>query len=219
MVYVNPRIPKVCEQCGCDFEAATKRTRYCSVACGNYARAQRIRADTDPHVKRRAREFAAPGLNEHQRRSILAAWRKQGRSCTYCGAPADTVDHVLPLVRGGTNYEGNLTPACRRCNGAKGGLTVVEWRTGKRLPQMQQQAQRHRAAMSARLMAMRAVQDALPLPRVCALPGCIGWAEGASKYCSGTCMWEWNARAGRERYRAKAGLPPTWDVPVRHRVA
>lgn len=61
---------------------------------------------------------------------------RQGRSCSYCPAPATTVDHVLPLVRGGTNYEGNLTPCCRSCNGSKAGWLLVEWRTGRRLAPM-----------------------------------------------------------------------------------
>lgn len=204
--YVNQHIPKVCEQCGRGYEAASTRTRYCSVACGNYARQQRIRADDDPCVKRRARDVAAPGLTEHQRRAILADWRRQRRACTYCGAPADTVDHVLPLVRGGTNYEGNLTPACRRCNGAKGGLTLVEWRTGKRLAPMREQAQRHRAAMTARRKAKVPVQDAIRLTP-CALPGCGGWSVARSKYCEVECADEANARMTRDRYRLAHGLP------------
>ena len=44
--------------------------------------------------------------------------------CTYCGSPATrgndlTIDHVVPLSRGGTNRRDNLTVACRRCNSRK----------------------------------------------------------------------------------------------------
>jgi hypothetical protein len=31
-------------------------------------------------------------------------------------------------VRGGTNYEGNLTPACKQCNSSKAARLLVEWR-------------------------------------------------------------------------------------------
>jgi 5-methylcytosine-specific restriction enzyme A len=36
--------------------------------------------------------------------------------CYRCGAPASTVDHILPLSLGGTNTLDNLRPACGRCN-------------------------------------------------------------------------------------------------------
>jgi 5-methylcytosine-specific restriction endonuclease McrA len=44
--------------------------------------------------------------------------------CTYCGTPATegnplTIDHIVPLSRGGTNQLSNLTVACARCNRAK----------------------------------------------------------------------------------------------------
>lgn len=44
-----------------------------------------------------------------------------GTKCVYCGTmDADTIDHVIPLSRGGTNELSNLRPACRQCNMAKG---------------------------------------------------------------------------------------------------
>jgi 5-methylcytosine-specific restriction endonuclease McrA len=60
-----------------------------------------------------------------------AAWVAAGRACSYCDAPASTVDHVISLKRGGTNYEGNLTPACRSCNSSKSDKLLVEWRRVK----------------------------------------------------------------------------------------
>lgn len=33
-----------------------------------------------------------------------------------CGAPADTVDHVVPRRLGGSDDPGNLRAACRPCN-------------------------------------------------------------------------------------------------------
>lgn len=48
-------------------------------------------------------------------------------TCTYCGAPARTVDHIYPRHLGGTHAEDNLTAACRSCNGAKGRLTLAQW--------------------------------------------------------------------------------------------
>lgn len=41
--------------------------------------------------------------------------------CFYCGNDADTVDHVIPIKRGGDPMDpSNLVAACKRCNSAKG---------------------------------------------------------------------------------------------------
>lgn len=43
--------------------------------------------------------------------------------CHYCGkkfAPRElTMDHVIPLARGGTSASGNIVPSCRPCNQQK----------------------------------------------------------------------------------------------------
>ena len=45
---------------------------------------------------------------------------RDGHRCHYCGKPARTVDHVLPVAAGGTDDPSNLVAACRRCNARKG---------------------------------------------------------------------------------------------------
>ena len=48
--------------------------------------------------------------------------------CAYCLKPgANSLDHVLPISRGGTNATGNLTMACQSCNSAKRDRTPLEW--------------------------------------------------------------------------------------------
>lgn len=44
----------------------------------------------------------------------------KGQSCVNCGKPANTIDHIIPLSRGGTNDLENLQPMCWDCNKAKG---------------------------------------------------------------------------------------------------
>jgi 5-methylcytosine-specific restriction endonuclease McrA len=52
--------------------------------------------------------------------------------CLYCGAPAEHVDHFIPLARGGRHVLDNLVAACKACNLSKGAkLPDVEW-TGRR---------------------------------------------------------------------------------------
>lgn len=119
-----------CEECGRQFSRAGKRYRFCSTRCsGDYqSRTRLTRAVDDPRVLRIHRETSAPGLGSKRRAMLRAKWVRQEKPCVYCGRPADTIDHVLPLVRGGTNYEGNLAPACRRCNSSKSGRMVIEWK-------------------------------------------------------------------------------------------
>ncbi len=44
--------------------------------------------------------------------------------CRYCGSHIDlSIDHVVPVIQGGDNSEGNLVACCRRCNSRKCGRT------------------------------------------------------------------------------------------------
>jgi len=42
-----------------------------------------------------------------------------GDPCSYCGAPGGTVDHIIPVSKGGTSEWHNLTAACGFCNSSK----------------------------------------------------------------------------------------------------
>jgi 5-methylcytosine-specific restriction protein A len=51
--------------------------------------------------------------------------------CHYCNGtfPADelTMDHLVPVARGGKSTPGNVVPACRDCNSRKKYLLPIEW--------------------------------------------------------------------------------------------
>jgi 5-methylcytosine-specific restriction enzyme A len=51
--------------------------------------------------------------------------------CYYCGQPTApeelTMDHIVPLARGGKSTKGNLAPACKTCNTQKKQLLPMEW--------------------------------------------------------------------------------------------
>lgn len=74
--------------------------------------------------RRHGRAVAGPGVSTGQLRRMISAY--EGR-CVYCGADADTIDHVLPLSRGGLHEIDNLVPACASCNFEKGSKTIGEW--------------------------------------------------------------------------------------------
>lgn len=40
--------------------------------------------------------------------------------CSYCGAPTEHLDHIVPLSKGGDHDWTNLTAACASCNLSKG---------------------------------------------------------------------------------------------------
>lgn len=59
-------------------------------------------------------------------------WQQQVQAgvCHYCGkkvgSEALTMDHVVPVARGGTSAKGNVVPACEACNKTKKYLTPAE---------------------------------------------------------------------------------------------
>lgn len=68
-----------------------------------------------------------------KRLHIPAAVRREvlnSGPCVYCGEGffPRTVDHVLPVSRGGTDSRSNLAPACWPCNTEKLTFTPDEWR-------------------------------------------------------------------------------------------
>ena len=66
------------------------------------------------------------GLTARRRWQVL---ERDGHRCQYCGAPAPevrlVVDHIIPLVDGGTHDLDNLITACSECNAGKGRLRLV----------------------------------------------------------------------------------------------
>ncbi len=76
--------------------------------------------------KERARDLKA---SEWWKRRLA-----EGR-CHWCGGafPAAelTMDHVVPLSRGGKSVKGNVVPACKACNTAKKHHLPMEWESGE----------------------------------------------------------------------------------------
>ncbi len=52
-------------------------------------------------------------------------------SCHWCGGsfpPEElTLDHIVPIIRGGKSSRGNVVPACKECNNKKKYLLPLEW--------------------------------------------------------------------------------------------
>lgn len=65
----------------------------------------------------RARKLGAPG--EASPSAVRARWDYYGGRCWMCGEVATSIDHVIPLSRGGSDWPANLRPACGSCNSRK----------------------------------------------------------------------------------------------------
>lgn len=60
----------------------------------------------------------------------LALIKASRRRCYYCGGKLKkfTIDHFIPITRGGSNWPSNLVVACRPCNSSKSNKMPWEWR-------------------------------------------------------------------------------------------
>jgi 5-methylcytosine-specific restriction endonuclease McrA len=51
--------------------------------------------------------------------------------CHWCGAKFTSaelsMDHVVPVIRGGKSTRGNVVPSCKECNNKKKHLLPIEW--------------------------------------------------------------------------------------------
>jgi len=60
-------------------------------------------------------------------------WKRRCSSglCHYCGNKVPprslTMDHIVPIVRGGKSTRGNVVPACKECNAKKKHRLLMEW--------------------------------------------------------------------------------------------
>jgi 5-methylcytosine-specific restriction endonuclease McrA len=104
-------IERACQTCGAAYVQRHPRHLHC--------------AEHEPH----GRQHRSPSTQAQdagyyaERRRVLTP----GARCHYCPAPATTVDHVVPVARGG-GHAGNLVPACTSCNASKGARLEPESR-------------------------------------------------------------------------------------------
>lgn len=66
----------------------------------------------------------SPGVTAEEWAAVVEFF--DGR-CAYCGKPGATIDHIIPISRGGRDALDNVQPACRRCNCSKGARLLSEW--------------------------------------------------------------------------------------------
>jgi 4-hydroxy-3-methylbut-2-enyl diphosphate reductase len=84
-----------------------------------------IDINSDPAHVRRERERA-----RDLKKSLWWQQQCQLGVCHYCHEKVDpgdvTMDHIVPVSRGGTSTKGNVVPCCKECNSKKAYLTSAE---------------------------------------------------------------------------------------------
>lgn len=113
-----------CRCCGTVFMANKRRSTYCSRAC---FQAYRHKADWKNQANRRAR-LASAFVEQFDRIEIF---ERDGWICQICAALVDpdaprysysvpSIDHIIPIARGGKHSRANVQTACLGCNVRKG---------------------------------------------------------------------------------------------------
>lgn len=88
------------------------------------------------HIKNREKSACGAVVTPLEMRITLSQWeelkRKYGSRCLCCGKKADlTIDHIVPLSRGGLSTADNIQPLCQKCNNERKGDKIIDYRRGK----------------------------------------------------------------------------------------
>ena len=82
-------------------------------------------AADDEHIAREKRKAAELRKSQWWKNELAKG------KCHYCGKsfkPSElTMDHIVPIVRGGCTTKGNVVPACKECNNKKKYMLPFEW--------------------------------------------------------------------------------------------
>lgn len=114
---------KICPQCGELYYASKSRTVYCSNVCYKKAFAQYINRNKD-FRKRVSRTEESKSI------TLKALYKRDNGMCWLCGKPCDytldsndnyypSIDHVIPIAKGGKDKWDNVRLAHRICNSFK----------------------------------------------------------------------------------------------------
>jgi len=102
------------------------KTRDRNLAANRAWRAARPGIESVYQARRRAR--MAGGGGSHTVAERREKFALLGNVCIYCGeAKPLTVDHNIPIVRGGDDNIANILPACKPCNSRKHSMTAREF--------------------------------------------------------------------------------------------
>ncbi len=123
----KPKISKDCLQCLKQFECfeSQKRSGFCSLACYHLSLKKRI-GILHPNWMgglARKRKIRRDAEGRHTKLEWAELKKKFNFMCLCCKQIEPEVkltrDHIIPLVKGGTDYISNIQPLCLSCNDRK----------------------------------------------------------------------------------------------------
>lgn len=110
----------------------------------SWAKRNRDRVNANHRRLRQQPKYKMRGRLERQRRhrntfitesQIVAIWEELQGRCAYCGISIFldmekdvTIEHIIPITRGGTGDLSNITLVCLSCNTSKGDKLYDEWK-------------------------------------------------------------------------------------------
>lgn len=123
----KPKIQKECKQCSKQFECfeCQERSGFCSLACYHLSLKDKI-GELHHNWKggfARNRAIRRGAEGRHTPKEWNKLKEKFGYMCLCCKKVEPeiklTKDHIIPLIKGGTDYIANIQPLCLSCNDRK----------------------------------------------------------------------------------------------------
>lgn len=102
--------------------------------------AERERRDTRQQAEYINRHRARKASAQSESYNFKAICNHYGNQCVACGRSdlSLTVDHIIPLSRGGDDIASNIQPLCQPCNSSKGNHHVTDYRDDQGPPRPKQ---------------------------------------------------------------------------------
>lgn len=130
----NPkkRINCTCVICGEIFISSWASSKFCSDNCRKIDRQrknnlQKNRVSSDTYIHNLIRRSSKTPVDVEYVRSLRYTQKK----CYYCGIELNysnfSIDHKIPVIKGGTNCNENLVACCLYCNSRKRAKTSEEY--------------------------------------------------------------------------------------------
>jgi 5-methylcytosine-specific restriction endonuclease McrA len=112
------------------------RQKYASYYLRNKETQKDAIKDWQKRNKHKLQEYATKRRSSLQAKVFRVSEKELQRllslPCCYCQtSSSDTIEHIIPLARGGSHGIGNLAGACRSCNSSKKDKTIMEFRLWK----------------------------------------------------------------------------------------
>lgn len=123
LLVIESKTPKICERCGCTFYSQHPTAKYCSKKC-------REKRKRNGGIRKRCRRYGVFYDSAVKAEKVI---KRDKGVCQICGKICNqndkrwgsfgpdfpTIDHIVPLARGGTHTWDNVQCVCAICNSYK----------------------------------------------------------------------------------------------------